>query len=372
MATYYWVGVNLPWNSASGWSLTSGGAGGAGVPTSADDLILDNNSGSGTWRNGTANLVCRNFTVTANCSMLWFEQFYSGNNTIQLYGDMVVLKNNFFRNGTGGSGTIFIQTYKSGAQSITSSGTNSYYSLTVKSGSVTTLLNGFDFGDIQFGAIRSLTVESGGTLVLACPVYACDVFNCNSGGTVTFGGSGAQIFTCNTSFTVSSTATTNVTNSDYVIKMDRSYTATAGVTFSGGGKTYPKLEYTQTYSVTPSVTYADLTISGVNTFGSITVTVYNVNMRVILNDDISVTGSIVFNYTPFVATYKNYLQTSSAGVSKSITLTGSMPPAQRLVVQDITAVRATPFPAFVSDGCVNNGNNVNWNFGAVGFAILLQ
>lgn len=48
MATYYWVGGNGTWDNVTttNWSLTSGGAGGAGVPTSADDVVVDSSSGS--------------------------------------------------------------------------------------------------------------------------------------------------------------------------------------------------------------------------------------------------------------------------------------------------------------------------------------
>lgn len=41
MADRYWVGTTTSWNTASNWASTSGGAGGAGVPTSADAVIFD-------------------------------------------------------------------------------------------------------------------------------------------------------------------------------------------------------------------------------------------------------------------------------------------------------------------------------------------
>jgi len=49
MATYYWVGGTGDWDTvtASRWSLSSGGAGGAGVPTSTDNVIFNASSGSG-------------------------------------------------------------------------------------------------------------------------------------------------------------------------------------------------------------------------------------------------------------------------------------------------------------------------------------
>jgi len=44
MATYYWVGNGGNWSDSAKWSLTSGGAGGAGVPTSAADTAIVNAS----------------------------------------------------------------------------------------------------------------------------------------------------------------------------------------------------------------------------------------------------------------------------------------------------------------------------------------
>lgn len=48
MATYYWVGGAGTWDASTttNWASTSGGPGGAGVPTSADDVVFDNNSGT--------------------------------------------------------------------------------------------------------------------------------------------------------------------------------------------------------------------------------------------------------------------------------------------------------------------------------------
>ena len=47
MATYYWVGGSGTWDNSSttNWSATSGGSGGVGVPTTADDVVFDINSG---------------------------------------------------------------------------------------------------------------------------------------------------------------------------------------------------------------------------------------------------------------------------------------------------------------------------------------
>jgi hypothetical protein len=49
MATYYWVGGSGTWDATTTtyWATSSGGAGGAGVPTSADSVIFDASSNIG-------------------------------------------------------------------------------------------------------------------------------------------------------------------------------------------------------------------------------------------------------------------------------------------------------------------------------------
>ncbi len=48
MASRYWVGGTASWDATAGskWALTSGGAGGQAVPTTADDVFLDASSGA--------------------------------------------------------------------------------------------------------------------------------------------------------------------------------------------------------------------------------------------------------------------------------------------------------------------------------------
>ena len=50
MANRYWVGGTATWNATAGtkWALTTGGAGGQAVPTSADTVFFDANSGANT------------------------------------------------------------------------------------------------------------------------------------------------------------------------------------------------------------------------------------------------------------------------------------------------------------------------------------
>lgn len=65
MADRYWVGGTGDWDASNttNWSTTSGGTGGASVPTSNDDVFFDANSGSGTATVG-ASINCANLNFT--------------------------------------------------------------------------------------------------------------------------------------------------------------------------------------------------------------------------------------------------------------------------------------------------------------------
>jgi hypothetical protein len=69
MATRYWVGGTGTWDASStaNWSLTTGGASGASAPTSADTVIFDSLSGTGTCTTASGSACA---TATLNSSTL--------------------------------------------------------------------------------------------------------------------------------------------------------------------------------------------------------------------------------------------------------------------------------------------------------------
>ena len=71
MADRYWVGGTAAWDGTAGtkWALTSGGAGGQAVPTSADDVFFNAASGAvtctiSTGNTGAKSVTCTGFTGT--------------------------------------------------------------------------------------------------------------------------------------------------------------------------------------------------------------------------------------------------------------------------------------------------------------------
>jgi hypothetical protein len=67
MANRYWVGGSTTWDSTSNlnWSTTSGGTGGASVPTSADSVFFDRLGTYTVALGGTVGLNCLDITVSA-------------------------------------------------------------------------------------------------------------------------------------------------------------------------------------------------------------------------------------------------------------------------------------------------------------------
>jgi hypothetical protein len=67
MANRYWVpGGTGSWTSTTNWSDTSGGASGASVPTTSDNVFFDNNSSSGDYTVSGGSGECFNFTITGS------------------------------------------------------------------------------------------------------------------------------------------------------------------------------------------------------------------------------------------------------------------------------------------------------------------
>lgn len=100
MGTRYWVGGNGTWDGTAGtkWAASSGGSGGSNVPTSADDVFLDNGTGHGNVTLG-ANANCKTINCTAYTGVLAFSTFtltvagavtfVSGQGTMTGSGDLI-------------------------------------------------------------------------------------------------------------------------------------------------------------------------------------------------------------------------------------------------------------------------------------------
>lgn len=83
MADRYWVGGSGNWNTTASWSASSGGASGASIPTSADNVIFNSASSASDYTvtvNATAN--CLAFTASAPASG---NMTLAGSSTLNIY-----------------------------------------------------------------------------------------------------------------------------------------------------------------------------------------------------------------------------------------------------------------------------------------------
>jgi len=147
MADRFWVGGNAEWNATAGtkWSATSGGAGGASVPSTGDDVFFDASSGNAIVSvSGTR--VCRNFTTT-NFSSLG-NIVNSGAAILQIYGNVAISQNDIVF----GSNSE-VQFVGSGAQSFTITASPNWDCNVVinKTGTLTLL------SDVNFQKLVTLT-----------------------------------------------------------------------------------------------------------------------------------------------------------------------------------------------------------------------
>lgn len=85
MANRFWVGGSATWDGTAGtkWSTTSGGAGGAAVPTLSDDVFFNAASGVVTVTRGAG-------TVSHNLDFTGFSGTFQGSNGSSIYGNLTL------------------------------------------------------------------------------------------------------------------------------------------------------------------------------------------------------------------------------------------------------------------------------------------
>ncbi|HJQ07996.1 MAG TPA: hypothetical protein VJ836_00780 [Candidatus Saccharimonadales bacterium] len=265
MADLYWVGGTSTWNSTAGtkWATSSGGAGGAAIPTSADNVFFDANSGANTITLSTSSVArsvnCTGFTGTLS----------HPSSVDLLLGD-----------GTAGSGNVALK-FVAGMTYTLSSSTTSTISFASTSATVQTV----DFGGKTCGTVTFGTGASGGSWQLTAAMTSnagstiglsrgtldtngqtCSwgFFSSNNTNTraLTLGASGVTL--TGTSGTHWNTATTTgLTFTPGTSTITLSYTSTC--TFAGGGLTYNNLVINYLMGV-------GLTITGDNIFANLTIT----------------------------------------------------------------------------------------------------
>ena len=331
MATYYWVGGNGNWNDYDGfnWSLTSGGAGGAGVPTFADDVVFNASSGSGIVAIGYLGPPsCRNLTASAVTVNTTFNSDYT---PITVYGTLniganaivnSVPVNIIFKGATTGktvtiSNTSFINSlvYDEVGGGWTQ-GASTVGAIAVTNGSLT-------FSGII--TTPSLTVNGGTLITGAFSHNNYNAFVTSSGGSVV-ASSGTVNFTGST-FKLGTNALANdFTFNEFTVASGVTFTGTPNVTmgvttassssnnyFNGAGKTYGTFNiFGGQNEITGANSFTAFNCTGIDSQGS----------YLSVDSNQTVTGAFTVQGNS-AAVYRMSVTSNLSGTARTFTLSGA-------------------------------------------------
>lgn len=292
MADRYWVGGTANWDATAGtkWATTDGGAGGASVPTSADDVFFTAASGAVTVTVSGTIGVCNNLNFTG------FTGTFAGANAINMNASLTV-----------GSGMTWtynstINAVGTSSATITSNGKALTTSFNISSSAKVLTLND------ALSTTGTISVTSGTFTTNNYNVSAGSISSSNSNtrtinlgsSTVTLSGGTAVTFTTSTNLTFNA-STSQIT------------CTSASVTFSGGGQTFYNVSFTTTsgtaHGINESNTFNNLTIAGRASAG-----VCPINVRA----DQTINGTLTLS-AGTNATMRTFVRSDTIGTTRTLT-----------------------------------------------------
>ena len=350
MADRYWVGGSATWDATAGtkWATTSGGAGGASVPTSADNVFLDASSGAVTVTI-SGSRPCLDFTCTG------FTGTLTGTATpvLQCYGNLTLASGMTFNTALADINMLATTTGKT----VTTAGKTLWNIRFNGSGGGWTLQDALTTNsDINVIAgtlttnnfnITSNNILSTGSTTRAISLgsstaYAIYIWNMTSTG---------MTFTAGTS-----TVRCDITNS--------------GGSFTGGGLTYNNAQigksnasYVQNINgantfngtctlITSVDASGQIALNASNTFNNLTIQNTATGLgQVRLHANQTVNGA--FSTTVTNATTRVFLYSNTAGTSRTITANGTT----SLSDVDFTDITVSGTASPISGTRFGNGSN---------------
>lgn len=327
MADRYWVGGTTTWNGTAGtkWATTSGGPGGASVPTTADDVFFDALS-TGTCTISTGNTGAKSINCTG------FTGTIAGSVAITVAGSVTLVAGMTYSH----TGTMTF----TGTGTLTTAG-KAFSGVTVSGSGITVTL-----GDALNTGGRTLTVTQG-TFDAANYNVTCGGFSSSNSNvrTVTMG---SGLWTLSGTATVWGTATnTNLTFNKDTANIILSSTSTLARTFSGGGLSFNKL------TIGGATGTSTLTLVGANTFSELAAT-KTVAHTISIN---STASGMTIDTWSIAGTAGNVVTLNSnvAGIQRNFNLTNATSGIDYLSVKDTAVNQANRF--YVGANSTDGGNN---------------
>ena len=338
MANRYWRGGTGTWDTTTttNWSTSSGGAGGASVPTASDSVFFDQ---AGTYTvTMTGALTCLNITVSAGT-----VTFADGTTpTLAVSGSMSVI-----------AGTVWTSTAVITFNATTTGKTISTNGVAI-AGNI--ILDGVGGGwtlgsNFATSGGATFTVTNG-SFSTSASNYSLTVLSFNSTNsntrTVSFNGSTVSI-----SSTLDFTTSTNLTFNAGTSQINMT---ASGMTFNGGGQTFYNVSSTNTAGG------QSLPITGANTFNNLSFASMT-NKRVstlVLSANQTINGTLTNPAGTTAGSSRLFIYSSTIGTAYTITAA-----AVSLVdvdFRDITGAGAAS--PFTGTRLGNAGGNSGITFGA--------
>jgi len=192
MAARFWVGGTGTWDTTTTthWSATSGGAGGASVPTTADIVTFDASSGSGTCTTATG-ATCSTLTISSSV-FLTLGAAFTANSAVTLTIGVVNLATFTFTCTTFNSNNANSRTLAFGTGNITCISSGTVFNIAT---TTNLTLTGTPIVNLTYAGSVAVSVSTGVTVGIS------DQISVNiTAGTYTFS-NGANSFFKNLNFT---------------------------------------------------------------------------------------------------------------------------------------------------------------------------
>jgi fibronectin-binding autotransporter adhesin len=275
MADRFWRGGTAAWDGTAGakWAATAGGATGAAVPTSADDVFFDATS-SGTCTISTGNTGAKSINCTG------FTGTLAGSTAITVSGSVTLVAGMTFTY----TGTLTLN----GTGTLTSAG-KTLGPVTINGAGITvTLGDALNIGTNTFSVLRGTFTTSISSYSLTTGIFSGSSTDAR---TITLNNSTVNVSN-DFSFFTNTNLTFNAGTSTINLSRTSGVTLQGGTSGGGIGVTFYNVVFTATAAVTHQ-------IGAINTFNNLTVaapasagvTQVTFNSRQTINGTLSTTGT---------------------------------------------------------------------------------
>jgi hypothetical protein len=296
MADRYWVGGTASWDGTAGskWALTSGGAGGQAVPTSADDVFFDAASGAVTCTIATGNTGAKSINCTG------FTGTITGTAAISVAGSITLVAGQTYTH----TGVVTL----TGTGTLTTAG-KTFSPLTINGSGITvTLGDALSLNQGDLIVTQGTFTTSGSNYSITAGRLQSDNSNVR---TITLNASTVTLNQGAVSPTVGFTTSTNLTFNAGTSTINCNQPQTI---FNGGSQTF--------YNVAIGDTQNNIhTMTGANTFNNLTINNRNSNgtNRLSIAANITVNGTFTSNGTQTLPYRRCWIYSSVFGTNRTIT-----------------------------------------------------